>query len=382
MDGPRACRSDELDSLKRVEDTVFRSGVGTSMCDEFPTLLCESNLENIRVMVDDGEVVSAITFQTRDVVVLGNTLSVASLGAVCTYESHRGRGLATVLLEDSFATARESGADVMLISGQRGLYQRAGCAIGGHEVRFSLDVPNAGAGGDSVSVRPAADTDIPDLIAVHQREPVRYARSPSDWAGFLSVCRLVHPAMPEPAGVKRCWLVEAGGEVVATVVLQFGGTDNPHVAQVVEFSGARWAAVEAMLKLAAQYDVHTLAGPLLPQDTEMLARLRDLGASMAPGLLAGHRMSILNEDILHRYRPWLTERCGAECANAMSVARGDADTWELRLGDEVLPIADLEQLNAVLFADAADALDGPADVVAAWRLALPLPWLLPGLNYI
>ena len=69
MDGPRACRPEELDSLKRVEDAVFRPGVGTSMFDEFPTLLCESNVEDIRVMVDDGEVVSAIAFQTRDVVV-------------------------------------------------------------------------------------------------------------------------------------------------------------------------------------------------------------------------------------------------------------------------------------------------------------------------
>ena len=66
----------------------------------------------------------------------------------------------------------------------------------------------------------------------------------------------------------------------------------------------------------------------------------------------------------------------------MSVACRDADTWELRLGGEVLRIADLEQLNAVLFADAAETLEGLADVVAAWRLALPLPWLLPGLNYI
>ncbi|HDS74168.1 MAG TPA: GNAT family N-acetyltransferase, partial [Firmicutes bacterium] len=118
--GPRALCLDEFKSLHRLQDTVFRPGPNTSMFDEFPTLFSPENRERLRVISVDGEIVSAICYQIRPAIIYGVTLAVASLGAVCTYESYRGHGFATQLLDDTFAAARKEGADVMLISGQRG----------------------------------------------------------------------------------------------------------------------------------------------------------------------------------------------------------------------------------------------------------------------
>ena len=98
MEGPRGLEPREFKSLCTLVNTVFRGdGVGR-MEEQYPLLFAPENYDHLLVMVDDGAVVSHVGALTRDISVLGCRMSTMSIGAVATYESHRGRGLATQLM--------------------------------------------------------------------------------------------------------------------------------------------------------------------------------------------------------------------------------------------------------------------------------------------
>lgn len=382
MEGPRACRPDELDSLRTLENTVFRSSDDSCMFREFPTLFHESNCDRLRVIVEDGRPVSAIAYVARRAVIHGNTLRIGSLGAVATYEENRGRGFATALLEDTFEQMKKEKLDLVLISGQRGLYQRAGCAIAGHEMRFSFDpaasTPLLETG---ITVDEARDEDVPALVALHQNEPVRFIRSPWEWHQFLSVYRITPRGAEPPFGVRRIWVVKRGEQPLAYFVLSVGRDPANPSGYVQEFAGSRRALLSGMAFLSARIGLRSFTGSCLPCDFEMLERLTSAGMKAQLSSIGGHRMSFLAQDILRRYDNWVTERAGSEFAGKLSLEQAGG-SWFLSHGGQRIPVGDLENTNAVLWGDALtnEHQESPADDL--WRRVLPLPFLLPGMNYI
>ena len=354
------------------------------MFDEFPTLFTPANRERLRVISDGDQIVSTICYQIRPAIIYGTTLSVASLGAVCTYESYRGHGFATQLLDDSFAAARAEGADIMLISGQRGLYQRAGCAIAGHEHRYALTRAEIDSLADesdaTVSLVDDSETEI--LAALQRTEPVRFVRSPEDWKAFTSLFRLVRPDMPEPLGVMRCWIIRVNGLPVAYVILKiYRSKENRNTAHIVEFAGARRHVFAGIAKIAKDYAVESVEGSVLPGDIDGQSTLSEVGVTTHVTTLGGHRFSIMHANILNRYRNWLIERVGISTAESLSIAE-ESGTWSLVAGRSRISVGNLERMNEVLFGDAIHRLDVSDDSLAVWKAALPLPWLKPGLNYI
>lgn len=362
---------------------MFQRSGYTSMFEEFPTLFSPENCGNIRVVRDGDKIVSAIAFTVRPTSVYGSEVVVASLGAVCTYEEYRGRGLATHLLEDSYRVAREAGADVMLISGTRGMYERAGCVLGPMNLDYTVPAERAQRCeciGD-ISVRETTDDDIDDLVAVHRTEPVRFVRTERDWKGFLSVCRLVHPSLEPPLGVKRSYIVSCNGTVVAHLVLQYPGDRANGVVRITEFSGSRIAAFTAAQQLTGAFGGREIHGSLLPEDRESKALLNELEATVAYQPMGGHRVSILHTGILDRYRVWLDEQLPADVVANMSIHETDGRYALVADGCEI-DAGDLLSLNGILFGDGIDSLQAPPKVVDLWRRVLPLPLALPGLNYI
>jgi hypothetical protein len=95
-------------------------------------------------------------------------------------------------MEDAVKKARADGAMVIFVSGGRGLYRRMGCVNAGLfrlvTVQGEFHVPNLHA-----TVREWTPADLPEMIALHQAEAVRFMRDPAEMrtlldSGFL-FCR-------------------------------------------------------------------------------------------------------------------------------------------------------------------------------------------------
>src|SRR5205814_7177509 len=94
----RAPRTDELDDLLALMCEAFRlpysSARGPFYQDPF------FDLQNKRVLVEEGVVASCLTLVPRTIWIGKAAVSVAGVADLSTLQSHRGRGLATELLKD------------------------------------------------------------------------------------------------------------------------------------------------------------------------------------------------------------------------------------------------------------------------------------------
>src|SRR5205085_1329432 len=126
-----------LPEVVRLANQVFRPR-GGDMAAEYPLEFNVANCDQLRVIEVDGRLLSHVGLSIRDAFIGGSALRVASVGGVCTAPEHRGQGFASALMADAAQHARSCGAQLMLISGGRGLYHRLGYVTVGEFRRTSI----------------------------------------------------------------------------------------------------------------------------------------------------------------------------------------------------------------------------------------------------
>ena len=75
----------------------------------------------------DGEIIAHMALQMRAMRLGDALVTVAGLADVAVNQDHRGRGIATQMLQTVIAAAMASPADFLLLFGTAGLYHGAGC---------------------------------------------------------------------------------------------------------------------------------------------------------------------------------------------------------------------------------------------------------------
>ena len=106
-------------------------------------------------------------------------LQVASIGGVCTHPEYRGLGLATRLLDYCTRKLTAEGARLMLVSGMRGLYTRAGCVTAQDFEYIVLkpdDLETRVSRMNGLRVRLATEADVLLCARLYQAEPVHFVR--------------------------------------------------------------------------------------------------------------------------------------------------------------------------------------------------------------
>ncbi len=187
LDGPRTIQGAELDSLSELVDTVFLGGPGGHMFRRFPQLFDARNTGNLFVFTEGSTVVSHAGLIRRWATLAGCPARVACVGAVVTAESHRGRGLASQLLEHICRQCKDDGVDFLLVSGRGPLYRRYGAAEVGRNYRTIVTRSHAAAISDrDVSIIPFEPGYLGACQAAYRRKTARFIRPTEDWEAFLA----------------------------------------------------------------------------------------------------------------------------------------------------------------------------------------------------
>src|SRR5262249_9549615 len=113
----------------------------------------------------------------------------------------RGQGYASALMEDAARHSRAQGAQLMLISGGRGLYHRLGYVTVGEFRRtliadFGLRISDLGTESSvpnpQLAVSPFEPGDLEAVMALHGGERVRFVRPAADWEVLLRAGMLMN----------------------------------------------------------------------------------------------------------------------------------------------------------------------------------------------
>ena len=382
MEGPRGLEPQEFDSLCTLVNTVFRGDGMGRMEEQYPLLFAPENYDHLLVMVDDGVVVSHVGALTRDISVLGCRMSTMSIGAVATYESHRGRGLATRLMEAAVRKAVEQDAVLMPISGGRGLYTRLGAKRIGQYALYTVPRDTLPAGDDPVvgetDIRRAEAEDLHEMTRLYAEEPSRYVRSTADLR----------------TAVDAEWICDRDGETVVVRekgrVVAYAGVqkrrpdreDEARRARLAEIAGSRSALLRALPALYDRYGVDYIEIVTGASDHELASLLRPHGVTAAPQGFTGTVLVLQPEKLLQVFEDYIADVLGR------SVLKWDAtaDSVIFRCGgkDHAVATSDLGVLVFGVVPPDEDPIETiqPGLLRTALESVFPvqLPWY--GFNFV
>lgn len=360
-------RAEDVAALEQLVDTVFTSGKPGAMFAGFPRLFCESNWDNLWVHADGETVVSHVGMMVRWASLAGCTVRVACVGAVATFESHRGRGLATELFAAAQSKALAEGVDFLLISGGRGLYRRAGAAEVGCDYNVEVDARAAAALPPSPAELTAATVaDLPVCRWAYRQKAARFVRPPEDWESVLC-------SRGCGGGDVGFLLIRQAGRPCAYVV--FRKPDAAGASSVVEFGGEQTAVAAAVKPLMAGHGIERLCFHLQGDDFLLRTTLESAGAVAEPARSPGTLLIINFAQLMARLRPYFEEQIGLDASRSLAFGEQEAAFTFVDAETSCLVPGRASAAEFVFGRSESRPASGPLATV------FPVPTLVYGLNY-
>ena len=330
-EGPRAPRPDEWEAVLELSRSIFFPTTTTyrEAAVRWPMALQRDLQKDCYTMFLNGQPVSNIGRLERDIVVHGHILRMGFIGGVCTHPGHRGKGLASAILQASLAKFRENDVDFVYISGARSMYYGVGANhIGGH-TNFTIQ---SGAPfqfrGPEAALRPATTNDVPLLIGLSGKEGLRSVRPVADYELSL---RYGH------CSGKACSfrVIEVGAVPVGYVLTTRPTEKEPHTIRILEYAGDRCAVMTilpALAREAGQAVVMTV-----PHGDLLHRLLASAGIPGQPGRTSGTTKLLDFDRTMRKLRGYFAEHMPAGFVDALTFAAspGKYVAWS---GKDVLEI--------------------------------------------
>ncbi|MHC5054736.1 MAG: GNAT family N-acetyltransferase [Planctomycetota bacterium] len=385
---PRPPEPGEFPDLFELVDGVFRSG-GGSMARDYPRLLAEPNRFNLRVIVEDGRVVSHAGIAIRGASIEGMCVRVALMGAVATHPDSRGKGYATACVRSAMERAVECGADVMWISGGRGLYKRLGARAVGSDLEYEV-TPNhvRRFARPELEVRELTEEHLLEAAELYAHEAVRFVRPFEDWRCALRIGF----AFDGPSSFLGVW---DAGRLAAYLVVRRPGRDGESL--VVEYAGARGILLGALAAALERCGAAALRLHVGQHDRTLASRLRAGGLVGSTAPTSGTVLVLRFDSLMGRLRDRFLERAGEAAASQLSFAEegpplGAGNRFRIACGPDVIRIEGRGTLAEFLFGKpGCTPGDASVDNETCFRLwgasgpfraALPAPGLWYGINFV
>lgn len=343
MEGPRACKKEEFKDVINLINNIFRISMGykPTMKEEFPLLLNEENLKNIRVILEDGKVVANVNFYKSIILIEGTPIKVASVGAVCTDEKYRGKGYSSMLLDDAERIMREEMVDIMLVSGERNLYLRRGCSKAGCCIKF--DIRPKEKINDTIELVEYRDEYLNEMIRIYGRESTRYYRS------FYEFKNLLKGATTQWGNFTyKIYLMRKNGVFEGYVILRIIHEDVER-GYVVEFCGDRRIIYEGLEKMAALLSLEHIRVPCTFNDW-MADIAREKRLKYEETNLLG-TVKILNfKRFMEKLKPYFMQHVDRDIVESIKF-KDDGGTYIFGVGDEMIKIDGSDELHKLVFGD-------------------------------
>jgi hypothetical protein len=291
---------------------VFREGKPPTMGEQYPHLFTPDNFHNLRVISEDGKIVSHVGTTIRNALILGCHLRVGNIGAVGTYKEYRKRGFASACFDDACANALAQRVDFFLISGDRSLYRRAGCRRVGLDYEFTVLKEGAAAqrdAVDSVILERYGDEHLSAVKRLYENEAVRYLRPLEEWQRFLRHGKSTHHGA-------ELWLVRRSDAIVAYLALLVARPGE--AAALEEFAGDRVALLGALDKLMELKQLNAIKLHVQSHDYALQALLAGSELKPQPVHASGTQLIINFPQFMGRLHPLIEERVGTMESDKLS----------------------------------------------------------------
>ena len=239
MDEVRQPRPEEFDDLVAHVNRVMREEVGNDpvYALDWSHVISLDNLENIRVVRVDDQIVSSAAIFPHETRLGSVDLTIGGINGVSTDVEYRRRGYASRVLEACIDRMSELGCHVSLLStGVPSWYRRLGWEYGGLIRAYRFDRGNRAflPRTPSIDLRPADQGDFDELGQIHHDRCLGAVRSPERMRALLQ--RRGHTT----------WVTGSLGEIGAYLCAR-GRT-------IVEYGGSPALVLSMLSRLLDEWD--------------------------------------------------------------------------------------------------------------------------------
>lgn len=377
----RLLRPGEFEAAAELADRVFRDAEHKSMGDAFPNAFSPALQQSYGAFAE-GKLVSFVGFVPSVIRIGEAELNVYSIGAVCTDPDYRGRGYVGTILDMIREHSRRARAPLILVSGNRGIYERFGCRTFGSLTSFNASRQSfdklSGATDGEETYRPFDRADWFALRKLSRSRYVGYEQSIWDLAAAI----YAEPTASNSKLKHRVWVAERGGTPFAFAVLAVAGDIAPlGKPRLIEWAGDAAAAVRLAAYGARAEGAESLQFVVPWQDGGMERVLAESGCPAVTGKLTGTVAVVDAGELLRQLTPYLKRK--DEAALSRLQLSTNEDGRHFAEWDGVSAELQPEELISLLFDPVRieSAVPGPASEAASRLFPVPLP-LPSGLNFV
>lgn len=363
-------KKEQLPQAVELSDRIFlKQPEQTSMGISFPAIF-SPGISHSYGAWDQDKLVSFMGFVPFTINTRGAELNIYSIGSVCTDPDYRGQRLAGNILEQCIRHAEASGASLILISGERSLYTRAGSRLFGRGLRFRLSPsilePLRTTTSKQVNIRTMQPHDLFQLHKLMEQREARYVSTASELNKLLDASAYSNVIRME----QQVLVAEEHGALTAFAIMAVPGTvlTPSREATLVEWGGSPEAAALIIAEAIAAYNLEDLTVSLPWQDRELASLIQSAGILPDSIRNDGTIYLVSGTELLHQLAPTLPKEA--------IQADGPHGPYYLISNNDTLKLDD-EGLLSVLF-------DPESPYRANGSIAfdpIPLPYTA-GLQYI
>lgn len=361
----RGAKKNEVAEVIDLINQVFRTGRGNlphTMEKEFPLLLSPKNAENMRIIKEGKKIISVVNFLPGKILIEGTSLSVGSIGAVCTHSDHRGRGYSSRILKDVEKRMKEAGVTLCLISGTRNLYKRWGAERVKNCRRYTVF---AGFPDLKYIVREYRKEDLLSLKKIYNSQGTRYLRPEMDFEILIN-----SGTFPFGDTSYKRYVLEDENGLRGYIILK----KTPEIIEVKEAGGEKKEVFDTLAFLGSQLGVNEI-DYILPQGGKA-----PVGYSGEEEYLSGTLKIIDFKGFIGELRPYFGQYLTNEVLNLFKVGEADGK-YQLSLGSEKLEIGSHKELLKLIFEKKEKNMNkGKLDELIGLVFPLPFSWT-KNLNY-
>ena len=356
----RQLRADEFEQAILLADKTFRDQEHISMGQAFPHVFSTELGQSFGAF--DGEnLVGFMGLVPTPLKVGASTLSVFSLGSVCTHEDYRQQGISTMILKEIYRYINEAAASLLLVSGDRGMYMRNQCYHFGKVNKYTFNKLHSTKAGNEMEMRQGQSSDIFEIDRIRRKSEVRYDSSIWEWQVLLEA-----GAFPSIFKMKQALYVASKNGVMEGYVVMGIPTNESTREQaiVTEWGGDSEVVYEIFHNLLAQEIVQEIE-LTIPWHEKLCEELSEL--PFEEQMYSGTIHIVNATRLLEQLMPYLREKNEA-VAQRLGIETIDDNHMFLHYNGEKMTLT-LEQLVTLLFVPQVDSLQYGLQTV----FPIPLP---------
>lgn len=279
MEGPRAPLETEYSNIISFLDKNLRPKADWSITNEYPTTFSEENKRNIRVISEQGNIVSHAVWKPLLIRTPQAVYKFAEIGSVVTAEDHRKQGHSAKIIESCIESARSEDCDFAILwTDLYDFYRKMGFELAGSEMCAVIDAPIVEQASGKYKIREGNNVDPDAILRVFQKHTVSTVRTPAELRKYLAIPNSRVYTAWAADGTLAAYAVEGKGADLQAYIHEWGGALDALNDLVSHMYRQQQRQLFWLIPRHSQNLVRSLSGKGIPVHHGMLGMIKILNA--------------------------------------------------------------------------------------------------------